>query len=363
MLFCCATLVAQETITASIMHDGMNRSYILYVPSVYEDGQSPPLVFNFHGFGSNATEQMFYGDFRSIAEEHGFLVVHPEGTLLNGTTTHWNVGSFTLGSTADDVGFTSALIDTLAEQYNINLDRVYSTGMSNGGYMSFLLACQLSDRIAAVASVTGSMTPETYNQCMPSHETPVMQIHGTADNVVPYDGAVWTRSIDDVLAYWHDFNSSPPESIIIPVEDRDPNDGTRSTLRISRNANDIEVQHYRVENRGHTWPGSAINVGVTSQDFSASENIWAFFDRYDINGVREITSTEEIIPSLLSIYPNPVDDLLMLSESSQGTVSIYDVKGSLVIQEQSFPINVSALQAGVYYLITEQNEVLSFIKL
>ena len=150
---------SQQTITATLTHDSIDREYILYVPANYTGDTPVPLVFNFHGFTSNAGEQMAYGDFRPIADTAGFILVHPEGTLFNGST-HFNVGGFTAGSTVDDVGFTEAMIDTISAEYNINAERVYSTGMSNGGFMSFLLACQLSDKIAAIASVTGSMTPE-----------------------------------------------------------------------------------------------------------------------------------------------------------------------------------------------------------
>ena len=132
-------------------------------------------------------------------------MVHPEGTVYQGGT-HWNVGGFVGGSTIDDVGFTEALLDTLINQYNINQARIYSTGMSNGGYMSLHLACFLSSRITAVASVTGSMTPYTYSMCNPLHPTPVLQVHGTSDPTVPYNGDTWTKSIDEVVTYWAGHN-------------------------------------------------------------------------------------------------------------------------------------------------------------
>lgn len=98
-------LIGQQTITKTIEHDGMNRSYIIYIPDTYSSSDTVPLLLNFHGYTSNANEQMVYGDFRSIADENGFIVVHPEGSLFNGAT-HWNVGGFTIGSTVDDVDFT-----------------------------------------------------------------------------------------------------------------------------------------------------------------------------------------------------------------------------------------------------------------
>ena len=170
---------AQQTINGSITHDGIQRDYILYIPEIYDGSTAVPLVLNFHGFGSSASQQMFYGDFRDIADTEGFLLVHPEGTSSIGDQ-FWNVGfPGNSSSTIDDVGFTEALIDELATLYAIDLDRVYATGMSNGGFMSFLLACQLSEKIAAVASVTGSMTQDTFDDCNAQHPTPVLQIHGT----------------------------------------------------------------------------------------------------------------------------------------------------------------------------------------
>jgi len=120
---------SQQTINGSITHDGMQRDYILYIPENYTGVFPVQLVINFHGYGSNASEQMWYGDFRSISDTVGFLLIHPDGTLFNGTT-HWNVGGWTNGSTVDDVGFTEALIDSLSVTYNIDPSRIYATGMS-----------------------------------------------------------------------------------------------------------------------------------------------------------------------------------------------------------------------------------------
>ena len=163
---------SQQTINGTITHDNLQRDYIMYIPASYNSANPVPLVFCFHGYSSNASTNFTYTNFKGIADTAGFIVVHPQGTLLQGVT-HWNVGGWTLASTVDDVGFTNALIDSISSDYSINSDRVYSTGMSNGGYMSFLLACQLSNRFAAVASVTGSMTPQTYNACNTTHPTPI----------------------------------------------------------------------------------------------------------------------------------------------------------------------------------------------
>ena len=348
---------SQQTINASLTHDGKDRSYILYVPDSYSGDTPVPLVLNFHGYTSNANDQMWYGDFRAIADTAGFLVVHPQGSLLNGIT-HWNVGGWTIGSTTVDVGFTEALLDELSADYNIDQKRIYSTGMSNGGFMSFLLACQLSDRIAAIASVTGSMTPEIYNNCNPSHPTPVMQIHGVIDGVVPYFGATWTRSIADVLVYWRNYNNCSTELIKTDVPNTNLLDASSASFQVYPDGdNESTVEHFRISGGGHTWPGSFPSPG-TNQDFNASLEIWKFFSRYDLDGLRGITSVQEQSSeeASLQIFPNPTERRVTV-ESKQAigsTYQIHSIQGQLMKQgilvNKRQELDLSALPKGVYIL-------------
>lgn len=351
-------LFSQQTITKSMMHDGKERSYITYIPDNYTGDTAVPLVFNFHGYTSNATEQMWYGDFRAIADTAGFIIVHPEGTLLNGST-HWNVGGWTLGSTTDDVGFTAAMIDALAEQYNIDLDRVYSTGMSNGGFMSFLLACQLGDKIAAVASVTGSMTPQIFDNCNPTHPTPILQVHGLADPVVPYIGAAWTKPINDVLAYWTAYNHCSNIPIVAAVPNTSLLDGSTVKHELYEGGdNGTIVEHYKITGGGHTWPGTASNSLGTNQDFDASLEIWKFFSRYDLSGVSGLTSTSQQDDDRLSIkvYPNPTSAQLTI-ERSNFQPTDYQVRSitgrallSGVFTSKNQGLDLSHLPNGLYIL-------------
>jgi len=346
---------SQQTIYGSITHDGMQRDYILYVPANYTGTLSVPLIFNFHGYGSNAEEQMWYGDFRSIADTAGFLIVHPQGSLHFGVT-HWNVGGWTIGSTADDVGFTAALIDSIAADYSIDLTRIYATGMSNGGGMSFLLACQLSDEIAAIASVTGSMTPEAYGNCSPIHPTPILQIHGTGDGVVPYAGAIWSEPIDDVLQYWVDINNCNALPTIKSLPDIDPNDGsTVELIFYDGGDNDVTVEHFKVIDGGHTWPGSALGGAGTNYDINASIEIWKFFSRYDMNG---ITGIEQLSDNNLriNIYPNPTNSHIIIELDFSKPID-YELISPLgrrisngVITSNNQQINLSHLHPGIYFL-------------
>ena len=347
------SISAQQTINGSMIHDGIQRDYILYIPAIYDGNTDVPLILNFHGFGSNANQQLVYGDFRDIADKEGFLLVHPEGTLLNGNQ-HWNVGSFTIGSTTDDVSFTEALIDELANQYAINLDRVYATGMSNGGYMSFLLACQLSEKIAAVASVTGSMTPETYNACNAQHPTPILQIHGTSDSTVPYNGDTWTRSIEDVISYWANYNNCETNPTTTALADIDPSDGsTVEHIVYIDGDNGLTTEHMKVIGGGHTWPGSAFNFPGTNYDINASLEIWQFFSRFDINGTLSVNKFDN---RQVIIYPNPTNSKINLSLnfSEELNYELFSSLGKLLIigtiKTNNQEIDLSNLSPNIYYL-------------
>ena len=179
-------LPAQVNLTDSIVSGGIYRSFMFYVPAVYSHLKAVPLIFDLHGLGSNNAQQEYYGEFRPIADTADFILVLPNGTVgANGRG--WN-NFATPGTGVNDLGFLSALIDTIEKRYAIDPSRIYSTGMSNGGFMSYDLACFLNQRFAAIASVSGSMIQIHKSACSPQHPTPVMEIHWTADPVVSFPG-------------------------------------------------------------------------------------------------------------------------------------------------------------------------------
>ena len=265
-------------------HGNLLRYYYIHLPHPEAQGASS-VLFNLHGYGSNALAQMQYGDFRSLAntKENNFILIHPQGAPLNTALTssesHWNSGGWTIGSTVDDVDFINTIIRFISQKYNINQDRIYSTGMSNGGFMSYHLACNLSSKIAAVASVTGSMSVQTYDDCNPSHPTSVLQIHGTLDGTVPLNGnsALGMESINDVIEFWRSFNSCIIEPVINTTDYFDLGYSVEhQTFNDCLNNNQVEL--YIVDGMWHTWPRED-NFGI-----SASNIIWDFINTYDING-------------------------------------------------------------------------------
>ncbi len=310
------------------------------------------------GITSNATEQMVYGDFREIADTANFIIVHPQGTKLNNEP-HFNVGGWTVGSQVDDVGFTAAMIDEISTNYQIDANRIYSTGMSNGGYMSFLLACQLSDRIAAIASVTGSMTPETFSDCSPTHPTPILQIHGTQDGVVPYNGAAWTKSIQEVLDYWIAFNNCSTN----PSESERANSNTADGSTVSHivygdGDRQVNTEHLKVTGGGHTWSGTRIPFPGTNYDINASLEVWNFLSRYNLENLRDATTNTNDInpPSIVSLYPNPVSSNLTIdrAETRLATYQLFSSLGHKIkegtIAGKANQVNMSDLSNGLYFL-------------
>jgi polyhydroxybutyrate depolymerase len=346
---------AQTTVADSFLHNGIMRTYTYYVPANYDGTRAYPLVFNLHGYSSIGYEQAFYGDFKPIADTAGFIVVHPDGTIQPATTDtrFWNVGFFP--SAIDDVDFVEQMIDSLSASYFINPNRIYATGMSNGGFMSYELACK-SNRFAAIASVTGSMTNSFLANCNPAKPIPVMQIHGTADATVPYNGNTNFQSVDSVVSYWVNHNNCPAT----PLFDSIPNIVTIDNASAEHYVwatgdSNTTVELYKVINGGHTWPGAGFNIGVTCQDFSASKEIWRFFSQYG----DELPLSEIKIKDLASgfkLWPNPANDKINLSkvDEADGIIRIFDFSGklqnSIIFNSQQIEIATYDLAPGLYIL-------------
>lgn len=354
-LFLSSSVFAQSVIR-SITHDGIQRSYRLYVPSVYDGAEAVPLVYNLHGYGSNANQQEFYGDFRSIADTANFILVLPDGTEDASGTAFWNAfGSPT--ETVDDVGFLSALIDTLAIDYNIDLNRVYSTGMSNGGFMSYHLACNLGSRIAAIASVTGAMIDPSLLACNPEHPTPVMQIHGTADPTVPYNGSTGVLGAVESAEYWVGFNNCNPTPTETAVPDIDMTDDcTTDHFVYSGGDAGSTVELYRVNGGAHTWPGAnpffTATLGVTSQDFSASVEIWRFFSQYRLNELVGIDDGQTV--KGFNVFPNPSNGEVNVrfQNGISRTIQVQNSLGQIVqeFNSNSKNVNLNLDESGIYVL-------------
>lgn len=273
----------QNTDRCSLTYDGIERFYLIYKPESLNDQEDIPVLFALHGYGSSAVIHKSYTGYEKLAEANNFLVIYPQGykleSLLVNSSSHWNVGAWTIASDIDDIGFIDTIIDLVAYKEKINQDRIYSSGMSNGGFMSYHLACNLSRKIAAIASVTGSMSKETLASCAPNHPTSILQIHGLQDLVVPYDGFddLGMESIEDVLIYWANLNGCNPEKLSA-VTDYLNEKGSIDFINYESCNNNVDVKLIRIPSMDHTWPD------LNNFNISASEEVWNFLSQFDLNG-------------------------------------------------------------------------------
>ncbi len=356
------SISSQQTINKSIEHNGELRSYILYIPEAFVDNEETPLVLCFHGYGSSAETISSYANFQAIADTANFIIAFPEGAIHDNSS-HWNVEGWIENSPYDDIGFTEFIIDDISSEYTINQERIYSTGMSNGGFMSFLLACQLSPKIAAVASVTGSITPQNLENCSPEKFIPFLQIHGTSDFVIPYEFPVThTESIPSLLEYWTTFNECSAEPSLESLPNISTSDGsTVEKYTYFDCTNNIENIHFKVIGGGHDWPGAWGNM-----DVNASEEIWKFFAQYDINGpINTTTSLQKISKAEISIYPNPTSDYIIIENlTSTTTVTIFSLDGRVLLSKQVEADNPQLSLLGLcpnFYLVEIDEEIFKVV--
>lgn len=354
------------TQTRTMNVDGTTRTFRLYVPAMYNGQTQVPLVFNFHGYTSDAQEQEFYGDFRPIADTANFILVHPQGTDP-GTGTFWNSFANTDASNFD-YRFVNEMIDSLSAEFSIDSHRIYATGMSNGGFFSYDMACFMGNTFAAVASVTGSMISTHITTCTTSRKVPVMQIHGTADPTVSYTGTggiVSSVHIDSLVKFWVLKN----ECSLVPQTSAVPNisatDNCTATHDVYFSNGDNLVEFFKVQGGGHTWPGSVFPIigQNTSQDFSASKEIWRFFSEHSLP---QSATVEEHTDINFELFPNPSQELVTISyKGEKADAEVRDGSGQLIknftIQEGMNELKLGELQRGIYF-IQVGNSRLKFIK-
>lgn len=335
---------AQTTLDKTFQHGGLTREYKLHIPGTYDGSSAVPLVFNLHGRTSTSQQQMVYTNFNAISDTANFIICYPQGTIDPvSSTTYWNIGI--PGSTVNDVDFIVKLIDEIAASYNINQQRVYVCGMSNGGYLSYKLACE-SNRFAAMASVTGSMVVPS--SCSTQPPIPVMQIHGTADPVVNYNGYAGSEAIEDLVAFWVNKNQCNTTPIVTNIPDIASDGTTTEHYLYTGGINNHTVEFYKVIGGEHTWPGATVNIGVTSHDFSASKEIWRFFSTY----TNQEVSLHEQVKIAFAIFPNPAKEFIALKSDEllpNATVRIFDLSGKMHLQTfETKQIAVKDLSPGVY---------------
>ena len=270
-----------------IEHEGLERSLLIYVPKNIKE--NAPLVVAIHGYTSSAKTLMGYSGINQIADKEGFLVAYPQGTKDSRDNNFFNVGyEFHSDSKVNDVNFIREIVLNLTKDYKLNSKRVFATGMSNGGDMSYLLACTSSDLFTAVAPVAGVMMKDTLENCNPEKKIPIFEIHGTKDSISKFEGDMnnedkWGAYYDlpSTIEFWVNKHALS-EKETIQLENKNTEDGTTITFeRYWSDESQQEVWFYIVNDGNHTWPGmTGLFSRTANQDINSAEEIWKFFSKF-----------------------------------------------------------------------------------
>ena len=253
--------------------DGTDRVMRVHVPASYDPTRATPVVLGFHGYTLSGDLQASASHMEAKADTAGFITVHPDGT---GGLKGWNAGDCcgtAASSGVDDVGLVTAILDRLEAEMCIDPARVYATGFSNGGFLSHRLACELSDRIAAIGPVSGVMGMDA---CSPGRPVPVFHVHGTDDAIVPYNGGGISgfRSVADTIADWANRNQCPAGAPSVTYDNGDARCETYAGC-----AGGADVTLCTITGGGHQWPGGENfpGGGHLSTDLIATDAMWDFF--------------------------------------------------------------------------------------
>lgn len=267
--------------TLGLSSGGLRRTFIVHLPPAYAS-HPLPVVINYHGYDNTAANMERYTDMGTEADQAQFIVVFPQGALDTAAPPKpsWNagIGAFGPTGTADDVQFTRDMLSYLLKNYCTDARRIYVTGYSIGASMAYRVACELSDQIAALATVEGAFYHIPPSGCLAQRPLPVLEIHGLADQFAPYDGAPPKLSVQTFLNLWmaiDQCNAGVSQTIFRQSD-------VTATLW-PRCANGVVIEHYSISDGGHVWPGSAIpmpSLGYTTHTISANVVIWHFFSMF-----------------------------------------------------------------------------------
>jgi len=372
------SLEAQTTLQESFVFEGKSRTYRIYLPANYIPGSVRPVIFHFHGYSQTAANEQSFSKWMPVADTAGFLVVYPNGLMdpFHSNNQYWNVGWSWLPNT-NDVGFVSALIDTVHARHSTDTQRVYASGMSNGGFMAFLLGANLSNKIAAVASVSGGIAPSVYDTLVPKRPIPTLAIHGTADNLVPYNGSggmFASVHADSVFAFWGLHNQCAPEVDTTNLPNLATGDGSTVVLFEFKNEACLyDSRLYRIVGGGHVdWPGSSV---PGNQDINACSEIWIFFKTYTLPPMVSSEDPHSDDAISISLYPVPAQDEVTISLNQVGdshdpiSLTIVNTMGEVIQRgkintgESTITVNMKSNSPGMYFVIANQGRRQTVYKL
>lgn len=352
--------------------NGMDRTFLTHLPVDYNPNNKLPLVVAMHGGTGNAYNLENQSGLSLKSDESNFIVVYPEGVVSNllGIRT-WNAGwccGFASINNIDDVQFISDLIDHFVENYNVDPLRIYLTGMSNGGYMSYRLACELRNKIAAIAPVSAAMSMV---DCSPQNPMPIIHFHSYLDENVRYEGGMGigisnhhSPPLDSIFQAWANHNQCQILADTLLSTDQ------YDLIEWSNCECDATIRYYITRDGGHSWHGG--NGTLLGDDpslfINANDLMWDFFKEHRLDcDVSNLITTTVQEPQC---YPNPASDYLEFTLDESPTnikIEIYNQAGVKVKEKSNLSrINIKNLSPGIHFIklkIKGKVQVLKFIKI
>jgi polyhydroxybutyrate depolymerase len=283
----------------------------------------------------------------NIADTANFIVITPQaiGSFLG---TAWNSGAsmsgMQLNETVNDLGFINALIDSVSAHYNIDQRRIYATGFSMGAFMCYRLACQLGNRIAAIAPVSGTMGTSLI--CQPSRPIPICHFHGTADQTISYTANQYGTNVDSTLKYWVNYNQCNTLPQIESMPDIATDGFTVEHYTYSNGNYGSTIEHYKVIGGGHQWIYTPVN------DIDYTSLIWKFLSRYSN---LQLKADQNVIPSI-HIFPNPTSSFINIEnpENTKLIIKLYSINGRVINEISASDFNIQLdirkLATGLYFI-------------
>lgn len=367
---------AQNWETAAFEFGGANRTFKTYHSSATQ--QDMAVVILLHALGGSMND-VDLTNFSEIADTANLLLVSPQALdythpVLGSMGPAWHsgikvtgtpFGDIELNPTVNDVGFLVALIDSIKANFNIDEDRIFISGFSNGGFMTQRMLCEQPGLFRAAASLSGTKAL-TLTQCS-SLAVPVAHFHGTTDEVVDMNGTFYMMgmsapvgiSVDSLVNYWRIKNDANNASAAVIIGNQSAtNYMTHYTFTGNK-----RVEYFKIENGTHTW----YNFSQTQNEFDLALETWKFFLRSEPKGVG-IVSNKATEP--VTVFPNPANNTLFIDNKGKVAytkLSVTDLSGRKVLEtDYHTTVDISSLPAGMYILqlrdLAGKQRVLKFAK-
>ncbi|MFZ4543586.1 MAG: prolyl oligopeptidase family serine peptidase [Saprospiraceae bacterium] len=361
-------LLAQINVVDSLVHQTYQRKFTVHLPTGYNSATKRALVLNLHGGSGNMANAQGFSKMNPVADQSNFIVVYPQGYGSATPGYSWADGRNTTADQAgiDDIGFIDKLIGVLIPKYNIDSDKIYICGFSNGAFMVQRLACQSSERFAAMASLGCSMDQVLHKNCKPMKPVPMAFFNGTADPQVPYGGGAMTNPqvipivpVDSAVKFWVIHNKCKNANPVVQIPDTYPADGSTVEVYNFSNCNcETDVRFFRLINGGHTWPGvyiasQAAVLGKTNLDIQGSVEVWNFFSAHTLCK-KNLKVKEDKQKESTVIFPNPCASTLYFTTESDRIMQyqIANLLGDIIIEGKVHKpsIDISNLLNGTYFI-------------